>query len=183
MFLVLCMIQGVRTEERNMKGETARALAMMYGHTKTASLIDMHVMRAKSCQSRTLASVIDLLCRECRKTQAVPVSVALYEELSSSEEENVTPRVRARTRTRGPSIHDGPQVYRTLQSRLQHGARTIYAIYHRLYQCIFTMSFIPVMCSCIFSIIPSSLQCHMIFRNHSNILIFCSRNIYDYYQC
>ncbi len=29
----------------------------------------------------------------------------------------------------------------------------------------------------------SSLQCHMIFRNHSNILIYCSRNISDYYQC
>ncbi len=29
----------------------------------------------------------------------------------------------------------------------------------------------------------SSLQCHMIFRNHSNILICCSRNISDYYQC
>uniref|UniRef100_A0A8C2J7T6 Ankyrin repeat and sterile alpha motif domain containing 3 n=1 Tax=Cyprinus carpio TaxID=7962 RepID=A0A8C2J7T6_CYPCA len=68
---------GVRTEERNMKGETARALAMMYGHTKIASLI------AKS---------------------------SLYDELSSSEEESVTPRVRsARSRTRGPSIHDGPQ--------------------------------------------------------------------------
>ncbi|XP_073687157.1 ankyrin repeat and SAM domain-containing protein 3 [Garra rufa] len=74
---------GVRTEERNIKGETARALAMMYGHTKIASLIDMHVMRAKS---------------------------SLYEELSSSEEESTTPRVRsARSRTRGPSIHDGPQ--------------------------------------------------------------------------
>uniref|UniRef100_A0A8C1TX06 Ankyrin repeat and sterile alpha motif domain containing 3 n=1 Tax=Cyprinus carpio TaxID=7962 RepID=A0A8C1TX06_CYPCA len=71
---------GVRTEERNMKGETARALAMMYGHTKIASLI------AKSCQS------------------------PLYDELSSSEEESATPRVRsARSRTRGPSIHDGPQ--------------------------------------------------------------------------
>ncbi|KAA0705027.1 Ankyrin repeat and SAM domain-containing protein 3 [Triplophysa tibetana] len=34
----------------------------------------------------------------------------LYEELSSSEEESSTPRVRsARNRTRGPSIHDGPQ--------------------------------------------------------------------------
>ncbi|XP_067234187.1 ankyrin repeat and SAM domain-containing protein 3 [Chanodichthys erythropterus] len=74
---------GVRTEERNIKGETARALAMLYGHTKIASLIDMHVMRAKS---------------------------SLYEELSSSEEESSSPRVRsARTRTRGPSIHDGPQ--------------------------------------------------------------------------
>ncbi len=29
----------------------------------------------------------------------------------------------------------------------------------------------------------SSLQCHMIFRNNFNILIYCSRNIYDYYQC
>ncbi len=29
----------------------------------------------------------------------------------------------------------------------------------------------------------SSLQCHMIFRNHYNILIYCSRNNSDYYQC
>ncbi len=29
----------------------------------------------------------------------------------------------------------------------------------------------------------SSLRCHMIFRNQSNMLIFCSRNISDYYQC
>ncbi len=29
----------------------------------------------------------------------------------------------------------------------------------------------------------SSLQCHMIFRNHSNTLICCSRNISDYYEC
>ncbi len=29
----------------------------------------------------------------------------------------------------------------------------------------------------------SSLQCHVIFRNHNNILICCSRNISDYYQC
>ncbi len=28
----------------------------------------------------------------------------------------------------------------------------------------------------------SSLQCHMIFRNHSNMLICCSRNISDCYQ-
>ncbi len=27
----------------------------------------------------------------------------------------------------------------------------------------------------------SSLQCHMIFRNHNNMLICCSRNISDYY--
>ncbi len=29
----------------------------------------------------------------------------------------------------------------------------------------------------------SSLQCHMIFRNHNNILIYCSRHISDYHQC
>ncbi len=29
----------------------------------------------------------------------------------------------------------------------------------------------------------SSLQCHMIFRNHSNMLICCSKNISLYYQC
>ncbi len=29
----------------------------------------------------------------------------------------------------------------------------------------------------------SSLRCHMIFRNQSIMLIFCSRNISDYYQC
>ncbi len=28
-----------------------------------------------------------------------------------------------------------------------------------------------------------NLQCHMIFRNHSNMLICCSRNISDYYDC
>ncbi len=29
----------------------------------------------------------------------------------------------------------------------------------------------------------SSFQCHMIFRNHNNMMICCSRNISDYYQC
>ncbi len=29
----------------------------------------------------------------------------------------------------------------------------------------------------------SSLQCHMIFRNHNNMLIYWSRHISDYYQC
>ncbi|XP_026056445.1 ankyrin repeat and SAM domain-containing protein 3-like [Carassius auratus] len=87
---------GVRTEERNMKGETARALAMMYGHTKIASLIDMHVMRAKS---------------------------SIYDELSSSEEESATPRVRsARSRTRGPSIHDGPQAIARFRVGSKHEA-------------------------------------------------------------
>ncbi|KAK2870397.1 hypothetical protein Q8A67_024789 [Cirrhinus molitorella] len=87
---------GVRTEERNIKGETARALAMMYGHTKIASLIDKHAKRAKS---------------------------SLYEELSSSEEESTTPRVRsARSRTRGPSIHDGPQAIARFRVGSKHEA-------------------------------------------------------------
>uniref|UniRef100_W5KIK0 Ankyrin repeat and sterile alpha motif domain containing 3 n=1 Tax=Astyanax mexicanus TaxID=7994 RepID=W5KIK0_ASTMX len=74
---------GARVEERNSKGETARVLAMTYGHTKIASLIDMHCMRAKQ---------------------------GMYEELSSSEEDSAAPRLRStRSRTRGPSIHDGPQ--------------------------------------------------------------------------
>ncbi|XP_059381130.1 ankyrin repeat and SAM domain-containing protein 3 [Carassius carassius] len=87
---------GVRTEERNMQGETARALAMMYGHTKIASLIDMHIMRTKS---------------------------SIYDELSSSEEESATPRVRsARSRTRGPSIHDGPQAIARFRVGSKHEA-------------------------------------------------------------
>ncbi|KAK2855446.1 hypothetical protein Q7C36_007315 [Tachysurus vachellii] len=74
---------GARVEERNFKGETARVLAMMYGHTKIASLIDMHCLRAKT---------------------------GVYEELSSSEEDSAAPRTRSsRSRARGPSIHDGPQ--------------------------------------------------------------------------
>ncbi|XP_076826506.1 ankyrin repeat and SAM domain-containing protein 3 isoform X2 [Brachyhypopomus gauderio] len=74
---------GAQLEEKNFKGETARALAMMYGHTKIAGLIDMHSLRAKSGQ---------------------------YDELSSSEEDSAAPRPRcARGRSRGPSIHDGPQ--------------------------------------------------------------------------
>ncbi len=38
-------------------------------------------------------------------------------------------------------------------------------------------------CAAVFQHHFSSLQCHMIFRNHNNILIYCSRNISDYYQC
>ncbi|KAF7708056.1 ankyrin repeat and SAM domain-containing protein 3 isoform X2 [Silurus meridionalis] len=74
---------GARVEERNLKGETAKGLASMYGHTKIASLIDMHCLRAKP---------------------------GVYEEPSSSEEDSAAPRARSsRSRTRGPSIHDGPQ--------------------------------------------------------------------------
>ncbi|KAK1794790.1 hypothetical protein P4O66_009990 [Electrophorus voltai] len=78
---------GAQVEERNFKGETARALAMMYGHTKIAGLIDMHSLRVKS-----------------------GASASTYDELSSSEEDSAAPRPRCvRGRARGPSIHDGPQ--------------------------------------------------------------------------
>lgn len=39
--------QKVKVDERNAKGETARALAMMYGYTKIVSLIDSRTPRAK----------------------------------------------------------------------------------------------------------------------------------------
>uniref|UniRef100_A0AAR2KAI1 SAM domain-containing protein n=1 Tax=Pygocentrus nattereri TaxID=42514 RepID=A0AAR2KAI1_PYGNA len=86
---------GARVEEKNFKGETARVLAMMYGHTKIASLIDMHSMRVKQ---------------------------GVYEELSSSEEDSPVPGLRStRSRTRGPSIHDGPQAIARFRVGPKHG--------------------------------------------------------------
>ncbi|XP_018590410.1 ankyrin repeat and SAM domain-containing protein 3 [Scleropages formosus] len=75
---------GVKVEERNAKGETARALAILYGHTKIASLIDMHCARSKAGH---------------------------FEDLSSSEDSDSAPRRPrlARSKIKGPSIHDGPQ--------------------------------------------------------------------------
>uniref|UniRef100_A0A8C4SW58 Ankyrin repeat and sterile alpha motif domain containing 3 n=1 Tax=Erpetoichthys calabaricus TaxID=27687 RepID=A0A8C4SW58_ERPCA len=77
---------GVKVDERNSKGETARALAMMYGHTKIASLIDMHVVQSRP-------------------------RLGHFDDLSSSEDSDSAPhRPRSsRTKSRGPSIHDGPQ--------------------------------------------------------------------------
>uniref|UniRef100_A0A3P8Y0S3 SAM domain-containing protein n=1 Tax=Esox lucius TaxID=8010 RepID=A0A3P8Y0S3_ESOLU len=75
---------GVKVDERNAKGETARALAMMYGHTKIASLIDIRFPKAKPGHT---------------------------EDLSSSEDSDgsTPPRRLGRSRNKGPSIHDGPQ--------------------------------------------------------------------------
>ncbi len=47
----------------------------------------------------------------------------------------------------------------------------------------YKMSFIPVMQSWIFSIITQVFTVTWSFRNHSNMLIGCSRNISYYYQC
>lgn len=41
------LYQKVRADERNAKGETARALAMMYGYTKIVGLIDSRAPRLK----------------------------------------------------------------------------------------------------------------------------------------
>uniref|UniRef100_A0A8C8CN24 SAM domain-containing protein n=1 Tax=Oncorhynchus tshawytscha TaxID=74940 RepID=A0A8C8CN24_ONCTS len=85
--IVQCLLDhGVKVDERNAKGETARALAMMYGHTKIASLIDMRSPKAKAGH---------------------------FEDLSSSEDSDSSapPRLSrlSRSRAKGPSIHDGPQ--------------------------------------------------------------------------
>uniref|UniRef100_A0A1A8GYT1 Ankyrin repeat and sterile alpha motif domain containing 3 n=1 Tax=Nothobranchius korthausae TaxID=1143690 RepID=A0A1A8GYT1_9TELE len=74
----------VKVDDRNAKGETARALAMMYGYTKIASLIDSRSSRNKPGH---------------------------FEDLSSSEDsDSAPPRIRpSRSRAKGVSIHDGPQ--------------------------------------------------------------------------
>ncbi|KAM8837509.1 ankyrin repeat and SAM domain-containing protein 3 isoform 3-T4 [Spinachia spinachia] len=74
----------VKLDERSGKGETARALAMLYGFTKIVSLIDSHSPRNK---------------------------LGHFEDLSSSEDsDSAPPRTRpGRNRVKGVSIHDGPQ--------------------------------------------------------------------------
>lgn len=73
----------VKVDDRNAKGETARALAMLYGYTKIVSLIDSRSPRSKAGQ---------------------------FEDLSSSEDsDSAPPRVPSRSRAKGISIHDGPQ--------------------------------------------------------------------------
>lgn len=74
----------VKVDERNGKGETARALAMLYGYTKIASLMDLHSPRIKAGH---------------------------FEDPSSSEDsDSAPPRARpSRNRAKGVSIHDGPQ--------------------------------------------------------------------------
>ncbi|KAM9715936.1 ankyrin repeat and SAM domain-containing protein 3 isoform 2-T2 [Menidia menidia] len=74
----------VKVNVRNAKGETARALAGLYGYTKIIGLIDSHSPRIKPGQ---------------------------FEDLSSSEDSDSTPqRIRSsRSRAKGVSIHDGPQ--------------------------------------------------------------------------
>ncbi|XP_068439332.1 ankyrin repeat and SAM domain-containing protein 3 isoform X2 [Clinocottus analis] len=74
----------VKVDDRNSKGETARALAMIYGYTKIVSIMDSHSPRTKPGH---------------------------FEDLSSSEDsDSAPPRTRhSRNRAKGVSIHDGPQ--------------------------------------------------------------------------
>ncbi|XP_054913910.1 ankyrin repeat and SAM domain-containing protein 3 isoform X2 [Poeciliopsis prolifica] len=74
----------VKVGDQNAKGETARALAMMYGYTKIVGLIDSRSPRIKPGH---------------------------FGDLSSSEDSDGSPpRTRSgRSRVKGASIHDGPQ--------------------------------------------------------------------------
>lgn len=74
----------VKVDQRNAKGETARALAMLYGYTKIVSLIDSRSQKIKPGH---------------------------FEDVSSSEDSDTAPpRPRlSRARSKGVSIHDGPQ--------------------------------------------------------------------------
>ncbi|KAJ3608347.1 hypothetical protein NHX12_025395 [Muraenolepis orangiensis] len=76
----------VKVDERNAKGETAYALAMMYGYTKIAGLMDSRSSKAKPGH---------------------------FADQSSSEDSDGGPprssQRSGRNRAKGPSIHDGPQ--------------------------------------------------------------------------
>ncbi|NWI86796.1 ANKS3 protein, partial [Pitta sordida] len=95
---------GVKADVRDNTGATARALAMKYGHTKIVGLIDLHA-----------APVPKVFCRGPGK----------YEELSSSDESCSAPqRQRPARRTKGPSIHDGPQALAKITAVGIGGKRT-----------------------------------------------------------
>ncbi|XP_019395531.1 PREDICTED: ankyrin repeat and SAM domain-containing protein 3 isoform X1 [Crocodylus porosus] len=80
---------GVKVDVRDNTGTTARTLAMKYGHMKIVGLIDLHT-----------APVPKVFCRGPGK----------YEDLSSSDEScSVPQRQRPVRKTKGPSIHEGPQ--------------------------------------------------------------------------
>ncbi|XP_061911910.1 ankyrin repeat and SAM domain-containing protein 3 isoform X4 [Entelurus aequoreus] len=98
----------VKVDERNTKGETARALAMTYGYTKIASLIDSRSPRNKAGTFQAASPVSDdvlILSFVCW------TSSGHFEDLSSSEDsDSGPPRPRpSRSRAKGISIHDGPQ--------------------------------------------------------------------------
>uniref|UniRef100_A0A673YRL0 Ankyrin repeat and sterile alpha motif domain containing 3 n=1 Tax=Salmo trutta TaxID=8032 RepID=A0A673YRL0_SALTR len=92
--IVQCLLDhGVKVDERNAKGETARALAMMYGHTKIASLIDMRSPKAKAGAGEGLFS-LHLRLRSRAKGPSI----------------HDGPQAIAKFRVGGPSKHSEPAV-------------------------------------------------------------------------
>ncbi|XP_069502977.1 ankyrin repeat and SAM domain-containing protein 3 isoform X2 [Ambystoma mexicanum] len=80
---------GVKVSETDRSGDTARTLAIKYGHKKIVGLIDQH-----------RASV----------PKALRMDSGRYEDLSSSDESSSAPRrQRPARKAKGPSIHEGPQ--------------------------------------------------------------------------
>ncbi|XP_032833099.1 ankyrin repeat and SAM domain-containing protein 3 isoform X2 [Petromyzon marinus] len=79
--------KGVRARDADRSGETARSLAMMFGHTKVVGMIDAALVAAPHPRS-------------VRRAPALSV------DLSSSDEWSEGSTAGGR---RGPSIHDGPQ--------------------------------------------------------------------------
>ncbi|KAM5151803.1 ankyrin repeat and SAM domain-containing protein 3 [Mantella aurantiaca] len=80
---------GVKVMEVDHDGDTARMLAARYGHSRIVSLLDSHRIRGSRPQSK---------------------GSARQEDLSSSDESSTTSyRTRPQRKTKGPSIHDGPQ--------------------------------------------------------------------------
>ncbi|CAM4525191.1 unnamed protein product [Lepidochelys kempii] len=81
---------GVKVDVRENTGATARTLAMKYGHMKIVGLMDLHA-----------TPVPKVFCRGPGK---------YCEDLSSSDESCSAPqRQRPVRKTKGPSIHEGPQ--------------------------------------------------------------------------
>ncbi|XP_067407201.1 ankyrin repeat and SAM domain-containing protein 3 [Emydura macquarii macquarii] len=80
---------GVKVDAKENTGATARTLAVKYGHMKIVGLMDLHT-----------APMPKVFCRGPGK----------YEDLSSSDESCSAPqRQRPVRKTKGPSIHEGPQ--------------------------------------------------------------------------
>lgn len=80
---------GVKVMETDHNGDTARMLAAKYGYSRIVSLLDSYRIRGSRLHNKGSAH---------------------QEDLSSSDESSSTPyRPRPQRKTKGPSIHDGPQ--------------------------------------------------------------------------
>ncbi|XP_040212494.1 ankyrin repeat and SAM domain-containing protein 3 isoform X2 [Rana temporaria] len=87
---------GVKVMEADHNGDTARMLAARYGYSRIVSLLDSYRIRGSRLHSKGSAH---------------------QEDLSSSDESSSTPyRPRPQRKTKGPSIHDGPQALAKITS-------------------------------------------------------------------